>query len=131
MDSKIAVTSTGPTLRDNVDVKFGRCAYVLIADSHFVPCEALENPDRDLGRHAGVRTARLLQERGVRVVLTGHCGPEAFWLLDRGGIQVAVGVTGTVRDALERYKAGQLRVARRANVDKYFGLLDSLEAMLS
>jgi len=62
---------------------------------------------------------------------TGHCGPEAFWALDRGGIRVAVGVTGTVRDALERYQAGQPRLARRANVDKYFGLLDSLEAMLS
>ena len=32
---------------------------------------------------------------------TGHCGPEAFWALDHGGIQVAVGVTGTVHDALE------------------------------
>lgn len=42
-----------------------------------------------------------------------------------------IGVTGTVRDALERFKAGQVRPARRAHVDKYFDLLRSLQWMLA
>jgi len=41
---KIAVTSTGPTLEDNVDVECGRHAYLLIADGRFAPYEALTNP---------------------------------------------------------------------------------------
>lgn len=128
---RIAVTSTGPTLDDTVDVKFGHCAYLLIAEDDLAPREALENPARRLGRHAGAHTACLIQERGAGVVLTGHCGPESFRVLRRAGIRAVVGVSGTVRDALERFKAGQLRFARRANVDKYWGLLHSVKAALS
>jgi len=127
---KIAVTSAGLTLHSSVDVKCGRCAYLAIADSRFVLCEALTNPGRNLGRHAGVQMARLLQERGVNTVLTGNCGPEAFRALHRAGIHVVVGVTGTVRNALECLEGGQLRFARRANVDKYFGLLSLLKSVL-
>jgi hypothetical protein len=52
-------------------------------------------------------------------------------VLHRTGIRPVVGVSGTVRDALERFKAGQLRFVRRANVDKYWGLLHSVKAALS
>jgi predicted Fe-Mo cluster-binding NifX family protein len=126
---RIAVASTGPTPNDSVDMKFGRCAYLLIAEDSSIACEALENPARDLGRHAGALTARLIQERGAGVVLTGNCGPESFQVLRRAGIRAVMGVTGTVRDALERFKAGQLRFARRANVDKYWGLLQGMKAL--
>ena len=131
MDGKIAVASMGPTLRDEVDVTFGRCACMVITEGHRGPHQAVSNPAHDMERHAGVRGARFLREQHVRVLLTGHCGPEAFRLLEETGVQVVAGVTGTVRNALERYHAGKLPIAQRPNADKYFGLLDSFESLLS
>ena len=75
---KIAVTSTGPTLDDSVEARFGRCAYFLVVDTDTMQCEPIENPNIALGGGAGIQSAQLMSEKGVTTVLTGHCGPNAF-----------------------------------------------------
>ena len=45
---KIAVTSTGPTLDDAVEARFGRCAYFLVIDPDTLGFEAIENPNLSL-----------------------------------------------------------------------------------
>ncbi len=39
---RIAVTSTGPTLDDQVEARFGRCSYFLIVDTDSMEVEAWE-----------------------------------------------------------------------------------------
>jgi len=119
---KIAVTSTGPTLNDNVEARFGRCPYFLIIDTDTMQLEAIENPNMAIGGGAGIQSAQLMSEKGVTTVLTGNCGPNAFNVFGQAGIQVIVGVSGPVRNAVEQFKAGVLSSASGPNVASHFGV---------
>ena len=85
---KIAVSSTGPTLDDTVEPRFGRCAYFLIVDPDSLDFEPIENPNIALGGGAGIQSAQLMANKGVSVVLTGNCGPNAFKTFGAAGVQV-------------------------------------------
>jgi len=119
---KIAVTSTGPALDDNVEARFGRCPYFLIVDTDTMQLEAIENPNIALGGGAGIQSAQLMSEKGVTTVLTGNCGPNAFNVFGQAGIQVIVGVNGPVRDAVEQFKRGSFSSAAQPNVASHFGI---------
>lgn len=119
---KIAVTSTGPGLDDNVEARFGRCPYFLIIDTDTMQLEAIENPNIALGGGAGIQSAQLMSEKGVIAVLTGNCGPNAFNVFGQAGIQVIVGVNGPVRDAVEQFKRGAFSSASQPNVASHFGV---------
>jgi len=119
---KIAVTSTGPTLDDNVEARFGRCPYFLIIDTETMQLEAIENPNMALGGGAGIQSAQLLANHQVQVVLTGNCGPNAFATLGAAEIQVIVGVGGTIRQAMEQFKSGAFSGASGPNVASHFGM---------
>jgi predicted Fe-Mo cluster-binding NifX family protein/NAD-dependent dihydropyrimidine dehydrogenase PreA subunit len=119
---KIAVTATGRALDASVEARFGRCAYFLIIDTDTMQFEAMENPNLALGGGAGIQSAQLMSEKGVKTVLTGNCGPNAFNVFGRAGIQVIVGVSGSVRHAVEQFKAGALSSASSPNVASHFGM---------
>jgi predicted Fe-Mo cluster-binding NifX family protein len=112
---KIAVTSTGPTLDDAVETRFGRCAYFLIIDPDTMEFEALSNPNITLGGGAGIQSAQLMADKGVAVVLTGNCGPNAFQTFGATGIQIITAVNGQVCQAVQQYKAGTLAVTKPSN----------------
>ena len=113
---KIAITSTGPTLDDAVETRFGRCAYFLIIDPDTMEFEALANPNITLGGGAGIQSAQLMADKGVSVVLTGNCGPNAFQTFGAAGIQVITAVSGQVRQAVQQYTAGALADTTPSNV---------------
>ena len=119
---KIAVTSTGPTLSDNVEARFGRCAYFLIVDPETMDYEAIENPNIALGGGAGIQSAQLMSGKGVTTVLTGNCGPNAFNVFGQAGIQVIVGLSGPVRNAVEQLKTGAFSSASGPSVASHFGM---------
>jgi len=122
---KIAVTATGPTLDGPVDPRFGRCPYFLIVETDDLSCEAVENPNLTLGGGAGIQSAQLMNEKGVRCVLTGNCGPNAYQTLSAVGIEVIVGCSGRVRDVVEQFKVGRLSAVDEPNVASHFGMGDT------
>ena len=119
---KIAITSTGPTLDDHVEARFGRCAYFLIIDTDTMQCEPIENPNMALGGGAGIQSAQLMSEKGVVAVLTGNCGPNAFNVFGQAGVQVISGISGSVRSAVEQFKTGDFSSASAPNVASHFGM---------
>lgn len=119
---KIALTSTGPDLSAQVDPRFGRCPYFLFVDPETMKFEAVENPNVGAMGGAGIQSAQLVANKGAEAVLTGSCGPNAFQTLQAAGVKVITGVVGTVRDAIERYKSGQLRPTPAPNVPSHFGM---------
>lgn len=119
---KIAVTSTGPTLDDMMEARFGRCPYFLIIDLETMEFELLANPNIALGGGAGIQSAQLMADKGVSTVLTGNCGPNAFQTFGAANIQVITGVSGRVRQAVEQYKSGALSNTTTPNVQSHFGM---------
>jgi predicted Fe-Mo cluster-binding NifX family protein len=121
---KIAITATAPTLDADVDPRFGRCAYFLIVDTDTMEFEAVENANAALGGGAGIQSGQLMASRNVKFVLTGNCGPNAHATLSAAGIGVVPGCSGTVRDAVERFKAGQFNTASEPTVASHSGMAD-------
>jgi predicted Fe-Mo cluster-binding NifX family protein len=62
-----------------------------------------------------------MAQMGIEVVLTGNCGPNAHQTLSAAGIEVVVGCSGTVSEAVARFKSGQIRPAPAPNVASHSG----------
>ncbi len=110
---RIAITATGPDLEANVEPRFGRCPYFLVVETDDLSFEAIENPNLAMGGGAGIQSAQLMAEKGVKHVLTANCGPNANQTLNAASIAVSVGCSGAVREAIEQFKAGRFAAARR------------------
>jgi len=119
---KIAVSSTGPDLSAQVDPRFGRCQYFIVVDPDTLESEAFLNPSISASGGAGAQAAQLVAAKGAKAVLTGHCGPNAFTALRAAGIEIITGAAGTAKDAIEQYKAGQLKPTTEPTVGEKFGL---------
>lgn len=114
---KIAVTSTGDNLKSEVDSRFGRARYLIVFDSDTREFEAINNSmNRDAVHGAGVLAGEALILLGASVLITGHCGPTAFRVLETAGIKVVTGAAGTVEEALMLYEKGNLKEIGGPNV---------------
>jgi len=66
---KIAISATGPTLDAEVDSRFGRCQYFIIADTETEEFEALDNSSATAAGGAGISAAQMIVGKGVEAVL--------------------------------------------------------------
>jgi predicted Fe-Mo cluster-binding NifX family protein len=119
---KIAVSATAPNLDAEVDPRFGRCQYFIIVDPQSMEFEALDNSNAMAAGGAGISTAQMIASKGAEVVLTGNCGPNAYQTLSAAGIQVITGFSGSIRDAVEAYKAGRLQPNTQPSVGSHHGM---------
>jgi predicted Fe-Mo cluster-binding NifX family protein len=112
---KILVSSQGKTLDDPVDPRFGRAAYFLVVDPETMDFEVLDNTaSRQMAQGAGIQAAESAAGSGAKIVLSGFIGPKAFTALQAAGIRIGQGVDGLkVREAIERYQAGQVDMTDR------------------
>ncbi len=119
---KIAVSSAGESLDSQIDPRFGRCQYFLIIDPETMELEAVSNKGAIASGGAGIQAAQTVANKGVGVLITGDIGPNAFQTLSAAGIKVITGASGTVKEALERYKSGSLRQASGATARIHAGI---------
>ena len=83
---KIAVSATAPNLDAEVEPRFGRCPYFIIVDPDTMQFEAVENSSAMASGGAGIASGQVIAGKGVRAVLTGNCGPNAYQVLSAAGI---------------------------------------------
>ena len=115
---KVAVTSQGAELNSRVDPRFGRAEYFLVVDTETGEFSAHDNSQNlNAVQGAGIQAGRNVIDLGVEAVITGNVGPKAFATLQAGSVKVHIGATGTVTDAIEKFKAGELECVNKANVE--------------
>lgn len=118
---KIAVTSRGKDLDAEVDPRFGRAAFILIIDTETLEVEAINNSDNvNAFKGAGIQAASAVCEKGAEVLLTGYCGPKAFEVIKAGKVKLASDITGSVREAVQRFNDGQFTYSDSANADAHW-----------
>jgi len=119
---KICVSAFSGSLDAEVDSRFGRCAYFVIVDSETMEFNAISNESSSAAHGAGVQAAQTVANMGVKVVITGNIGPNAFNVLSASRIKIVTGASGTIREAVEKYKTGQLQTIGNPTVDGHFGI---------
>lgn len=119
---KIAVSSTASDLSAQVDPRFGRCQYFIIVDPDSMEFEDVDNSGAAASGGAGIAAAQLIAGKEVEAVLTGNCGPNAFNVLEKAGVKVMTDVSGTIKEAVEGYKAGRYNAVSQANVSPHSGM---------
>jgi predicted Fe-Mo cluster-binding NifX family protein len=108
---KMAVCSAGNTVDSAVDPRFGRCQWFVIVDTETMDMTAKPNPGAVMAQGAGVEAARVVLTENVGAVVAARFGPHAVQALSAAGVKMYQGVAGTVRQIVDRYKAGQLEIA--------------------
>ena len=119
---KICVSASSDSLDANVDPRFGRCPYFVVVDSETMKFSAILNDSTNAAHGAGIQAAQTVANMGAKVVITGNVGPNAFNVLSATGIKIVTGASGSVRDAVEKYKSGQLQETGNPTVGGHFGM---------
>jgi len=117
----VAISSTGTSLESKVDSRFGRCPFFIIYNTDNDSFEHVENQARQAMGGAGIQTGQMIAGRGVKAVITGNVGPNAFKVLAAAGIEIYSGISGQVSDAIQKLKDGQLQGTSAPDVESHFG----------
>jgi len=119
---KVVITSNGAGLDAATSPVFGRCPTYNFVDVDTMECESVENPALGASGGAGIQAAQFVLEQGAQAVVTGNMGPNAYGVLQASGKEVYLFGGGTVRQAVEAFKAGQLQAMMGASVPAHSGM---------
>ena len=118
---KIVITAQGNTLDSTVDPRFGRAKNFIIFDTETDKFSVKNNSQNlNAAQGAGIQAAQNVIETGAEALITGHCGPKAFRVLNAGKIKIATGAKGTVKDAINEFKNDKLEIANSADVEGHW-----------
>jgi predicted Fe-Mo cluster-binding NifX family protein len=110
---RIAISAdTNDGLDSVVGQHFGRCPFFVIVDmvdDQIQASEVVENPF--YGQHQPGQVPGFVHSQGVEVMIARGMGGRALQFFEQLGVATATGATGTVREALARYMAGELQGA--------------------
>lgn len=118
---KIAFTTTGTALDAALDRRFGRAAKYLVYDLDADEFTVIDNEQNlSAAQGAGIQAAQTVARLGIQALVTGHCGPKAFRVLQAAGIKVYNTDAATVAEALAQYRAQELTEATAADVQGHW-----------
>lgn len=118
---KICITSSKGAIDSNLDPRFGRCSYFVIADIESGEHTIIPNEAGISGGGAGISSGQLMVEKGVEAIITGNVGPNAMSVLKAAGISIFRGKNESVKNNIDNYKAGKLEIITET-VPSHFGM---------
>ncbi len=119
---KVCVTAGAEGLDAPVDPRFGRCPFFVFVDSESMAAESVPNTSANASGGAGIQAAQMLANLGVEALITGNIGPNAMQTLSAAKIKVYQHHGGTVRDAVEQFKRGELTAVAAATAPAHGGM---------
>jgi predicted Fe-Mo cluster-binding NifX family protein len=118
---KVVFTTSGDNLDAPLDPRFGRAQRFLVYDLDQASFELVENNQNyNAMQGAGVQSAQTVANLGASALVSGHCGPKAFRVLQSAGVKVFNCEIKTIAEALELYRAGKLTEATSADVEGHW-----------
>lgn len=118
---KVAFSVSGNDLSALLDMRFGRCAGFLVLDTETNAFEVVPNQQNaQAAQGAGIQAAECVLNTGADVLVSGHCGPKAFKVLQAGGVRIFNAESRPVADLVEAWKRGELVEAKAADVEGHW-----------
>ena len=118
---RIAITSEVKDLNANLDPRFGRAGYFIIVDPETMAFEVVENSQNlNLPQGAGIQAGKTIADHHVDALITGHCGPKAFKVLQKAGTRILTGAGGKVTDAIAQFNNGELEISAEADMEGHW-----------
>jgi predicted Fe-Mo cluster-binding NifX family protein len=108
---KIAISSSGANLDEQVDPGFGCCRCFILIDPATEAFDVIENEATVSSSGAGIHAAQMVVAERVDAVITGKLKPNVIDVLEAAGLNVYLGAEGTIRDVLQQYQDGRLQEA--------------------
>ncbi len=93
-----------PTEGNMVCPHFGHCEEFTMYDTNTRVLSSLANPGHQPGFLPG-----FLKQQGAELVIAGGMGGRAQELFAEHGIQLIVGVAGSIQDVIARFEKGELK----------------------
>jgi predicted Fe-Mo cluster-binding NifX family protein len=89
MDKLFAITSSGKTEKSFLDLRFGKCANIVLFDPVKNVFSIQENTFIEQ-EHSGVKLVEYLKNEGVNTIITGEVGPKVSQKLEEDKIQLVL-----------------------------------------
>ena len=118
---KIVVSANGADMDAPASSVFGRCPVYIFVDTETGAYEAVENPAANAAGGAGIQAAQFVIDRGAKAVVTGRVGPKALDVLQAAGVLLHLVTEGSVRAAVDQFKADKGQVASEATNPAHAG----------
>ena len=118
---KIAITAQDKELSSEIDLRFGRAKWLIVVDTETSDFQAHNNEvNLNAAQGAGIQTGRNVANLGVEAVITGNVGPNAFKTLNAAGVKIFLAEKQSAQQAIDLYKAGELKEVDQANVEGHW-----------
>lgn len=118
---KIAITSSGNKNTSSLNPRFGRCEFFIIIDTDTKEWQAFENPAVGAHGGSGAQAAQFVANQGIKAIISGRYGPNAYTALEAAGLQAFVSTQKTVDVALDKFLAGELEQVTAATGPQMHG----------
>ncbi|NMC10710.1 MAG: dinitrogenase iron-molybdenum cofactor biosynthesis protein [Methanothrix sp.] len=105
---KICVTAGASGLDAPVDPRFGRCPFFVVVDIDSMDVNSVANTYAGESSGVGIQAAQTIARLGAKALVTGNIGPNALQTLTSANIDVYQLQGGIVRDAVDKFKRGEL-----------------------
>jgi predicted Fe-Mo cluster-binding NifX family protein len=116
---KIAIGASTLEMDSQIDPRFGRAAYFIVADTDTLAWQAFLNPAVTASGGAGTQAAQFIAHHNVQACISGDFGPNAYNALRAAAISMYLpGTSQTVKEAIEHFRTGQLQQVREPTLGR-------------
>lgn len=120
---KICVTAAASGIDAPLDPRFGRCPFFVVVDLDSMSDQSIPNSNINATSGAGIQAASEVAKQGVSAIITGNIGPNAIQTLRAAKIDVYQHQGGgSVREAVEKFKRGELSRMNEPSVSAHSGM---------
>lgn len=124
MKMKICVATNQGGLEDQISPVFGRCptfTFVDVEGNEIKNVEIIPNEFAEAMGGAGIQAAQFVANRGIKAVIAGNYGPNAYPILNQAGVDAIV-AQGNVKDVVMKYIEGELKPVAQPTTPRYGGM---------